>query len=349
MLSEKVIFAMTDIDSRDIDAVGEILGYKKSHQVVRRSTKPLRRALVFAAVIAAFLALSVTAYAIAVRILMSRTAIDEIPTPGTDQVTYNFEPAADEFIDCKYWMPAFIPDGYEIDFVSEFFAYNGSQNMRYRNSDGNSIEFMYGKPGPGMSVTFENVITEEEIEIDGKTGVLTKTASYNAILWTNDTAGYAFSLTCDDTELDASAIAESVIGLDEPVTASNANDTARAIASLGDYKPAYLPDGYTENGYYGKPENYVRRYYVNKDSNRSINFAYELYRLEEGIENSEENILSLYADGETVNINGLPGILHVDKYGASVYWVDTDKSIVFTMYTDGVQPDELLKVALSVK
>ena len=103
MLSEKLIFAMTDIDSRDIDTVGEILGYKKIRQVVRRSTTTLHRALVIAAIIAAFLALSVTTYAIATRLFMSRQAMDESPEPGIDQVTYNFEPAADEFIDgCGY-------------------------------------------------------------------------------------------------------------------------------------------------------------------------------------------------------------------------------------------------------
>lgn len=93
----------------------------------------------------------------------------------------------------------------------------------------------------------------------------------------------------------------------------------------------------------------MRRYYVNKATNRSINFSYELYVLEEGIENNAENVLANFADGETVNINGLPGVLEVGNFGATVCWVDTSSSIVFTLYTDGVQPDELLKVAESVR
>ena len=41
MLSEKFVLAMTDISSADIDAVGEILGYKK-FSAKKHSTKPLR-------------------------------------------------------------------------------------------------------------------------------------------------------------------------------------------------------------------------------------------------------------------------------------------------------------------
>lgn len=350
MLTEKFMLAMTDISSADIDAVGEILGYKES-TAKKHSTKPLRRVLLIAAIVAAFLALSVTAYAIASRLFMSRQALDENPEPGIDQVTYNFEPATDEFIDCKHWMPSMIPGDYKLDFVSEYFAYNGSQNICYKNSSGKRIEFMYGKPGPGMSITFDNVISEEDVSIAENAGVLTKTASYNSLLWTNDAAGYAFSLTCTDTELDIIAIAESVIGLDEPVTATNLNNTADAIASLGDYQPAYLPDGYEEIGRYGSPNDfaYVCRYYVNKTTNRSINFSYELYVLEEGIENNAENVLALFADGETVNISGMPGVQEIENFGATVCWVDTSSSMVFTLYTDGVQPDELLKVAESVR
>lgn len=348
MLSEKFMLAMTDISSADIDAVGEILGYKKT-TAKKQNIKPLRRVLLIAAIVAAFLALSVTAYAIASRLFMSRQALDESTEPGIDQVTYNFEPATDEFIDCKHWMPSMIPGDYELDFVSDYFEYNGSQNIRYKNSSGKRIEFMYGKPGPGMSITFDNVISEEDVSIAENTGVLTRTASYNSLLWINDAAGYAFTLTCTDTELDIIAIAESVVGLDEPVTATNANNTANAIASIGDYKPSYLPDGYGENGYYGRPNNYVRRYYVNKETNRNINFSYELYVLEDGIENNAENVLVLFADGEAVEVNGLPGVLEVNNFGATVHWVDTGKSLVFTLYTDDVQPDELLKVAESVK
>lgn len=348
MLSEKFMLAMTDISSADIDAVGEILGYKKT-TAKKQNIKPLRRVLLIAAIVAAFLALSVTAYAIASRLFMSRQALDESVEPGIDQVTYNFVPAADEFIDCKHWMPSMIPGDYELDFVSDYFEYNGSQNIRYKNSSGKRIEFMYGKPGPGMSITFDNVISEEDVSIAENTGVLTRTASYNSLLWINDAAGYAFTLTCTDTGLDIVDIAESVVGLDEPVTATNVNNTANAIASIGDYKPSYLPDGYDENGYYGRPNNYVRRYYVNKETNRNINFSYELYVLEDGIENNAENVLVLFADGEAVDVNGLPGVLEVDSFGATAYWVDTAKSLVFTLYTDDIQPDELLKVAESVK
>lgn len=354
MLSEKLVLAMTDIESRDIDAVGEILGYKKTRQAARRSTAALRRALVIAAVIAAFLALGVTAYAVAARLFMSR---HESADPGIDQVRYDFEPAADEFIDCKHWMPSVIPGDYKLDFVSDYFEYNGSQNIRYKNAEGKTIEFVYGKPGPGMSITFDNVISEENAAIGEHTGVLTRTAFYNSLLWTNDAAGYAFALTCTDTGLDIVGIAESVVGIDEPVTAANANGTADAIAVLGDCKPSYLPEGYVENGYYGKIERgegelysfgYVRRYYVNKDTNRNINFAYETYRPEE-TENTAENVLSLYASGESVEVNGFPGVVEVDAKGAALVWVDTGKMMVYTLYTDGVQPDELLRVARSIE
>lgn len=111
-----------------------------------------------------------------------------------------------------------------------------------------------------------------------------------------------------------------------------------------------------ENGYYGKPESgegdsysygYVRRYYVNKDTNRNINFAYETYRLED-MENTARNVLSLYASGESVEVNGFPGAVEVNANGATVVWVDTGNMIAYTLYTDDVQPDELLKIAESI-
>lgn len=182
-------------------------------------------------------------------------------------------------------------------------------------------------------------------------------SSVSALQWTNVAAGYAFTLSCTDTGLDIVAIAESVIGLDEPVTATNANNTANAIASLGDYKPSYLTEGYVENGYYGKPESgegdsysygYVRRHYVNKDTNRNIHFSYETYRLED-MENTAENVLSLYVSGESIEVNGFPGVVAVDANGATVVWVDTEKMMAYTLYTDGVQPDELIKVAQSIE
>ena len=67
------------------------------------------------------------------------------------------------------------------------------------------------------------------------------------------------------------------------------------------------------------------------------------------MENTEENVLALYATGESVEVNGVPEVVAVDANGAAVVWVDTGKKMVYTLYTDGIQPDELLKIAESIK
>lgn len=347
MLSEKFLLAMSDINSDEIDAVAEILGYKKS--VSLRKTRSMRRVLFIAAIMAVFLAFGVSAYAAVSRVIMKKEVLDINPQPGTDQVTYSFESAADVFIDCMHWLPSGIPGDYSLDFVSEYFTYNGSQNMRYKNSSGARIEFMYGKPGPGMSITVDNAISEEETVIGSNTALLSKTPSGNILVWSNDVAGYAFVLTCTDTELDIVDIAESIVGLDEPVTATNAGYTAEAIEILGEYKPAFLPDGYAENGFYGNPNGfaYVRRYYVNKTTNRSIHFSYELYSLDD--ETMVEELIGLNLGRKSLEINGLPAAMDINEQGATLYWADENKSMLFVLYTDGVQPDELLEVARSVE
>lgn len=356
MKRKNISEALNRLDDRHISET-EVFAPELMHSAPERiksmkryTTKRTAKRFVTIAIAACLvLSLGIAAYAVATRVIMSREAVNENSSLGTDQVTYSFEPVADEFIDCKHWMPSMLPEEYRIDFISEYFEFNGSQNVRYKNKSGETIQFIYGKPGSGMSLGFDDVLSEEEFEIGGKAGVLTKAAEYNSLLWTDDATGYAFVLTCSDTELDIAAIAESVVGIGQPMTATNVNDTENAIESLGDYKPAYLPDGYEENGYYGRANDYIRRYYVNKASNRNINFSYELYVLEDGVDNKAENVLALYSDGESVTVNGLPGAVKADKFGASVHWVDTEKSMVFTLFSDGVQPDELLKVAESIK
>lgn len=66
------------------------------------------------------------------------------------------------------------------------------------------------------------------------------------------------------------------------------------------------------------------------------------------MENTARNVLSLYASGESVEVNGFPGVVEVNANGATVVWVDTGNMIAYTLYTDDVQPDELLKIAESI-
>ena len=62
MLSEKVLFAINDLDSKQIEETGLRMGYIKS-RTSKKYTGNLKRAIVLAAVVAAFLAIGITAYA----------------------------------------------------------------------------------------------------------------------------------------------------------------------------------------------------------------------------------------------------------------------------------------------
>lgn len=62
MLSEKVLFAINNLDSKQIEETGLRMGYIKS-RTSKKYTGNLKRAIVLAAVVAAFLAIGLTAYA----------------------------------------------------------------------------------------------------------------------------------------------------------------------------------------------------------------------------------------------------------------------------------------------
>lgn len=135
-------------------------------------------------------------------------------------------------------------------------------------------------------------------------------------------------------------------------------ETELVLEELGDYDPAYLPEGYEEQGIMGSPleegsgwYSYVRKWFVNKAENTQIYFEYETYRIptEVGYTDNAKTICSFYIPGvenrgEEVKIGGLFGLATENH----IAWADPESHVVYHLSSETVTGDELLKVAQSI-
>lgn len=183
MLSEKLIFAMTDIESRDIDAVGEILGYKKIRQVVRRSTTTFRRALMIVAIVA--MALALTGFIIykffvadgfgryfgeldnSQKIVMEQIGTTKIPASTSNGVTITPRAIiADDYFfygrfrvegpeDANWTFPAYKKDGLDLPDTSLSFLHTFGPGIDDR-------EFLYDETGKVLSISTSNATWYDE-------------------------------------------------------------------------------------------------------------------------------------------------------------------------------------------
>ena len=135
---------------------------------------------------------------------------------------------------------------------------------------------------------------------------------------------------------------------------TQAESTELALAELGDFAVSELPEGYTEAGVSGAPTSegggwygYVRRKYENAETNSIVTFFYETYRLGDGEENTAENVLARFPAGSPLEVNGFNGSISTD--GTSVYWVDTERSVVFGISSGDITGEELIAMANSVQ
>lgn len=107
MLSEKVLFALNDVDDQMLDAVSRRMGYSRTrydHTNVRvPHTRNARRIVLLAAVVAAFLALGVTAYALNIWGIreMYKTANRELPSEAEELIEPRTEVAEAEGWSCR--------------------------------------------------------------------------------------------------------------------------------------------------------------------------------------------------------------------------------------------------------
>lgn len=119
-----------------------------------------------------------------------------------------------------FYYPECIPDGYTKVFVSEYD--NRMQTVVYENPQGAELRYIYETAGEGGQVSFENIRSEETVDINGSSGTLyTLSDSSRILLWTNDAAGIGFTLTATDKNIDLIKMAASVAPSDKPMQAKD--------------------------------------------------------------------------------------------------------------------------------
>ncbi len=173
--------------------------------------RSLRIGLVAAALVAV---LAATAFAaVTVHIEMKKT--DYGQTAEVD-----FAKTDDAELTLGFYYPEYVPDGYSEVFVSEHD--NRMQTVVYENPQGAELRYIYETAGEGGQVSFENIKSEETVDINGSSGTLyTLSDNSRILLWTDDAAGIGFTLTTTDKDTDLIKMAKSVASSDKPMQAKD--------------------------------------------------------------------------------------------------------------------------------
>lgn len=312
---------------------------------------------------------------IALATVLMGSAIAALVTMKTDDVKVHtqsgeihegekveFEEVHDVFIELGSWYPQEIPDGYTMTFVSDGAPYQ-NQNIIYKNDAGDEIWYWIYIADPASDAEIYDILSKTEVEIDGQDGILyEQVGDYRTLVWINEDQGYGFKLSTADSTVDLIAMAESTAE-GEPLTPSRSEETKQAIEELGDYSPAYLPEGFEEQGVQASPlsaggdwYSYVRKWYVNKEENTQIYFEYETYVIdtESGYTDDARTVCSFFIPGcdvlkneivgEEVEINGMYGL----AIGNHIAWADPETHVVYHLTSEDVIGEELLKVAQSI-
>lgn len=273
-----------------------------------------------------------------------------------------FEEVHDVFIELGSWYPQEIPEGYTMTFVSDGAPYQ-NQNIIYKNDEGNDIWYWIYIADPASDAEVYDIVSKTEVKINGEDGILyEQLGGSQTLVWVNEEQGFGFRLTASDIEIDLIAMAESTAE-GEPLTPSRAEETKQAISELGDFSPAYLPDGFEEQGVQASPlsdgggwYSYVRKWYVNKAENTQIYFTYETYAImtEEGYTDDAKTICAFQIPGcdilkgiivgDEIEINGMYGLATDNR----IVWADPETHVYYYLYSEDVIGIELLKVAQSI-
>lgn len=273
-----------------------------------------------------------------------------------------FEEVHDVFIELGSWYPQEIPEGYTMTFVSDGAPYQ-NQNIIYKNNEGNDIWYWIYIADPASDAEVYDIVSKTEVKINGEDGILyEQLGGSQTLVWVNEEQGFGFKLTASDIEIDLIAMAESTAE-GEPLTPSRAEETKQAISELGDFSPAYLPDGFEEQGVQASPlsdgggwYSYVRKWYVNKAENSQIYFTYETYAIatEDGYTDDAKTICAFQIPGcdilkgiivgDEIEINGMYGLVT----GNRVVWADPEAHVFYYLHSEDVIGEELLKVAQSI-
>ena len=132
----------------------------------------------------------------------------------------DFAKTDDAKLELGFYYPECIPDGYTKVFVSEYD--NRMQTVVYENPQGAELRYIYETAGEGGQVSFENIRSEETVDINGSSGTLyTLSDGIRILLWTNDAAGIGFTLTATDKDIALIKTARSIASSDKPMQATD--------------------------------------------------------------------------------------------------------------------------------
>ena len=271
----------------------------------------------------------------------------------------NFDEVHDVFIELGTYYPQEIPEGYTMTFVSDPSAQQ-DQIIRYENEAGDWLTYKIYIAAPASAVEIYDIEKKTDVTINGQPGILfEQTGGSRALVWADEKNGYGFALRADDSSVDLIAMAKSTAE-GEPLTPTYSEQKKKAIEQLGSYSPAYLPEGFEEQGVQASPledggdwYSYVRKWYVNKEKNTKIYFEYETYRIvtEDGFSYDAKTVCSFHIPGyefqpvgEEIEINGLFGI----AASCDIAWADPESHVLYHLHSEDVMGEELLKVAQSI-
>jgi len=329
---------------------------------IEKKIQPMRRTVLIAAIVALMLFMLGCAI---VRLISMRVRDTQIYMPDGEMhivEEVRFEETNDVFIELDAYYPQQIPEGYAMTFVSEG-APLQNQRIVYEGTEGKTMDFQIMIGDPASSVEIYDITSKTDVDINGQKGILYKqSGGTQTLVWIAEKQGFGFVLSTDDSNLDLLSVAKSTAP-GEPLVPTRSESTVIALAELGDFSPAYLPEGYEEQGIMGCPleegggwYSYVRKWYVNKAENTRIYFEYETYAIdtEMGYENNAKTVCSFYIPGsnaldgsflgDEIEVSGMYGL----AIGNHIAWADPEKHVVYHLTSEDILDEELLKVAQSI-
>lgn len=277
-------------------------------------------------------------------------------------VRIQFEKLHNVFIAVPNCYPQQIPEGYTITLVSDD-APLQDRYIKYENDAGDTIDY-HVTVDNAFGIDIYGVIRKTDVKINGLPGVLYEAVGNSWVLaWVDERQGAGYLLMATEmSAADLIAMAESTAE-GEPLTPTSYGRTLQALEELGDFSPGYLPEGFEEYAVMGFPlmegswYSYVRKWYVNREENKLIYFEYETYkfvnppapedeaRAASALHISDYIRLKGEIPHEEIEVDGMFGLMTDED----ITWADTKKDHVFHLYSEDVSPEELLKVAQSIR
>jgi len=330
----------------------------------RKRRAPRIRSILIAAAITALMITSV--YAAVNALIDMRVEDAAVMLPDGEVKTgveVHYEDTEDVFIELDAYYPQWIPEGYEIVFVTDT-AVMGRQYIDYEDQDGNIITYTVMLGGDASDVEIYDIETFEEVDINGMPGILYyQESGERTLVWIDREVGYGFRINTDDPDADILSMARGSAPGEELIP-TNSESTEKALAELGDFRPEYLPEGFVELDVLGCPleegggwYSYVRRWYANKEENTRIYFEYETYAIdtEMGYTDDAKTICSFFIPGCNIDQGIIAGEegeacgMYALITGNHIAWADTERHVIYHLTSEDVLGEELLQVAQSIR